>query len=142
MCLRPTYQDMFACAVYTGLRRGELVALQKRDIDLEAGTIRVGRSWEADTTKGGAEALLPIHPELRPYLEHAIGRSPSELVFPRASGQMFSRHVDLASILRRAMRVLALSSAGSTSAAAARRSGGRMPSGTRTRCSGAARLVG
>lgn len=55
------WRSFFACAVYTGLRRGELVALQKRDVDLEAQTITVCRSWKAATTKGG-HADLPDSP--------------------------------------------------------------------------------
>ena len=31
---------------YAGLRRGELRALRVRDVDLEAGTIRVERGWD------------------------------------------------------------------------------------------------
>ncbi len=98
-CWRP----MFACAVYTGMRRGELVALRKADVDLEAGSLLVAHSWGADTTKGGRAAVLPIHPELRPYLAEAIRRSTSALVFPRADGSMHREHIDLADILRAAM---------------------------------------
>ncbi|MBI3183320.1 MAG: hypothetical protein HYZ28_14375 [Myxococcales bacterium] len=85
-------------------KAGELVALRKADADLEAGTIAIAQSWGADTTKGNRAALLPIHPELRPYLTEAIRRSPSELVFPAANGRMHSRNLDLAEMLRGAMK--------------------------------------
>ncbi len=97
------WRALFACALYTGMRRGELVALRKRDIDLKEGTITIARSWSADTTKGDSEAILPIHPELSPYLREAIRRSPSELVFPRVDGSMQSENINLPDILRRAM---------------------------------------
>lgn len=47
------WRCLFATAVYTGMRRGELVALQKGDVDLEQGEIVVTRSWEAGTTNCG-----------------------------------------------------------------------------------------
>jgi len=48
---------IWATALYAGLRRGELQALRWEDIDLEAGVIRVERSWDA---KAG-----PIEPKSR-----------------------------------------------------------------------------
>jgi integrase len=97
------WRALFACAIYTGMRRGELVALQKSDVDLADGTITVGRSWHADTTKGGHADVIPIHPELRPFLRDAISMSRSRLVFPREDGSMQSENVDLAELLRGAM---------------------------------------
>ncbi len=99
----PEWRCLFATAVYTGMRRGELVALQKVDVDLEQGEILVTRSWEAGTTKGGRARLVPIHHELRPYLAQAMRESPSGLVFPRPDGSMHSLNVDLAPLLRSAM---------------------------------------
>lgn len=98
------WRAFFATAIYTGMRRGELAALEKSDIDLEAGTLNVARSWVADTTKGGRAYTLPIHPELRPYLAEAIRLSPSRLVFPREDGQMQSENLDLSPVLRTAMK--------------------------------------
>ncbi len=37
---------LWATAFYAGLRRGELMALRWEDVDLEAGLIRVERSWD------------------------------------------------------------------------------------------------
>jgi integrase len=37
---------VWATALYAGLRRGELQALRWRDVDLEAGVIRVEGSWD------------------------------------------------------------------------------------------------
>ncbi len=97
------WRCLFATAVYTGMRRDELVALQKVDVDLEQGEILVTRSWEAGTTKSGRARVVPIHHELRPYLVHAMRESPSGLVFPRPDGSMHSPNVDLAALLRSAL---------------------------------------
>ncbi len=99
-----------ASAVFTGMRRGELVALQKRDVDLssERPTITVCRSWENDSTKSGEVRVVPVHPELTSYLRDAISRSPSELVFPREDGTMHSEEIDLPKRLRAAMNRVGL----------------------------------
>ncbi len=99
----PEWQNLFATAVYTGMRRGELIALQKRDVDLPGGTITVTRSWEANTTKSGKPRVVPLHSELRRYLVDAMKKSPSELVFPREDGSMHAKDIKLQRILRGAM---------------------------------------
>lgn len=44
--MRPTDRATLGCAVYAGLRLGELLALDVPAIDLEGGWIHVHRSWE------------------------------------------------------------------------------------------------
>ncbi len=63
----------------------------------------VARSWNSSTTKGSRAAVLPLHPELKPFIADAIRRSPSDLVFPRADGSMHKESIDLAQILRAAL---------------------------------------
>ena len=101
--LDPRWRPLFAAAVYTGLRRGELLGLRKEDIDIEAGTIAVCRSHDSDTTKGGHADLLPIADDLRPFLVAAIEASPSKLVFPAPDGRQHPRDVALQKVLRRAL---------------------------------------
>lgn len=65
-------QTMVAVYIYAGLRREEGLWLQEKDVDLEAGYIRIrskevlGRSWQP---KNGKNRLVPISAELRRYLE-------------------------------------------------------------------------
>ncbi|SRR6266851_512193 len=101
--LTPRWCPLFAAALYTGLRKGELLGLRKRDVDLERRLLTVGRSWDRDITKGGREDVIPIAAELVPYLERALDESPSELVFPAEDGSMMRRDVGLESVLRRAL---------------------------------------
>lgn len=102
--LAPSWRPLFAAALYTGLRRGELLGLRKMDVDLEAGLITVCRSHGRDTTKGGHADVIPIATELGPYLRSAIDASPSALVFPRDDGTMMRPDVDLEGRLRRTLR--------------------------------------
>ncbi len=85
--LDPDWRPLFATAVYTGLWRGELLALRKEDVDLADRTIQVVRSTGNDTTKGGHADLIPIADGLLPYLKAAIAASPSDLVFPGEKGK-------------------------------------------------------
>ena len=108
------WRPLFAAAIYTGMRKGELLSIRKSDVDLKRQLLRVGRfSWERDTTKGGHAEFIPIHTELVPYLGEALARSPSDLVFPHVCypscrgcpglGAAMRPDVALESVLRRAM---------------------------------------
>jgi integrase len=101
--LSPTWRPLFATAVYTGLRRGELLALQKADVDFAARLIIVRRSHDRGTTKGDHADAIPIASELVPFLRAAVASSPSELVFPKADGTRMRPDVALEDILRRAL---------------------------------------
>jgi hypothetical protein len=82
------WRDLYAATLYLGLRKGEAFALRKGDVDLATMTVTVQRSHERATTKGGHVDTLPIHPQLVPYLVHAIAASGSEYVFPREDGKV------------------------------------------------------
>ncbi len=101
--LAPRWKALFATAIFTGLRKGELLGLRKTDVDLVARQLIVARSYDRDTTKGGRVRAVPIASELVPYLEAAFAVSPSRLVFPAEDGSMMRPDVALESVLRRAM---------------------------------------
>ena len=107
--VRPKWRALFATAIYTGLRKGELFALRKSDVDLAAGVVTVCRSHGRDTPKNGRAEAVPLNSELLThYLQQAIRTSPSDLVFPAPNGKMLRRQTQLELILRRAMRRAAL----------------------------------
>jgi integrase len=99
----PQHFHRFVTTLYTGLRKGELRALRKADIDWSLNAIWVRRSGARDTTKGGHEKPIPIHPDLEHVLREAVASSPSELVFPAPHGGMVRDDFRFADILRRAM---------------------------------------
>jgi integrase len=86
------------------MRKGELFALQKADVDFSAGLILVSRSHGRDIPKGGRVEAIPINSELTTYLKKAIAASPSELVFPDERGKMLPKHTAMVEVRRRAMR--------------------------------------
>jgi integrase len=99
------WRPLFATAIYTGLRKGELLGLRKSDVDFQSGLISVARSYDRETTKGQRAEAIPIARELVPYLQHALEASPSDLVFPKSdeAGSMMRPDVALEGVLRRAL---------------------------------------
>jgi integrase len=79
------WRCLFAAALYTGMRKGELLGLRKEDVDLAARLITIRRSHDRDTTKGGHADAVPIAVELAPYLEVAMAESRTDLVSPAAT---------------------------------------------------------
>ena len=79
---------LYATAVYTGLRQGELAALAWDRVDLERRLITVDRSFKGPT-KGGRVRYVPILDVLLPVLRawRLLGGG-SGLVFPNERGRM------------------------------------------------------
>ncbi len=101
--LSPDLRPLFAVAIYTGLRKGELLALRKEDVDLEARRLTVARSHDRDTTKGNRADVIPIAEEAVPYFQQASAASLSELLFPAPDGSMRRRDFKAQAILQRAL---------------------------------------
>jgi integrase len=83
-------RPLWACALYGGLRRGELMALRVEDIDLAAGLIRVERSWDVkegviEPKSRAGRRSVPIAAVLRGYLAER------KLQLGRAEGLFFGR---------------------------------------------------
>jgi integrase len=96
--LLPRDRGLWAAALYAGLRRGELLALRWEDIDLNAGIIRVERSYDpkegvfiAPKTRAGRR-IVPIASVLRGLLiEHRLLTGRSEgLVFGATAERPFT----------------------------------------------------
>ena len=74
-------RDIYACAFYAGLRRGELMALKVEDV--LADRIRVRRSWdqvegEKGTKSKAGERDVPVIPTLREILERRCADRPKD----------------------------------------------------------------
>lgn len=90
---------MLHMLLYSGLRRGELLALEKSDVDLKNGTITVnktlcdnhGKPYVQDTTKTEAgERIVPIFEPLKNVLSKYMLSSDNELLFPNERGKYIS----------------------------------------------------
>ena len=100
--LDEAWRGLFATAIYTGMRKGELCGLRKADVDLKNGRITVRRSYGQGTTKGGRDGFVPIHEELRPFLEEAL-KGPGGFVFPGKDGRARGPSFQPEKVLRRAL---------------------------------------
>ena len=97
------WRNLFIAALYTGMRKGELFGLRKRDVDLRSGVIVVARSYDNETTKGAHADAIPIAKPLRAHLEEAMSLSSTDLVFPDSKGCMRSPEADPQKVLRSAL---------------------------------------
>jgi integrase len=79
----------YALAVYTGMRAGELAALEWSDIDLDRRLIAVQRSFDGPT-KSDRVRHVPILDPLLPLLRQWRLRNPGRLVFTNVAGSMFA----------------------------------------------------
>jgi integrase len=96
---------IYLTAAFTGLRRGELLALRWRDVDFEADSIRVLESADAregaGTTKSGKGRSVPMVADVATALAclsvRPIFIDPHDLVFPGQTGG----HLDGSALRRR-----------------------------------------
>lgn len=90
---------IFLTAAFTGLRMGELLALEWRDVDLERRVLRVRGSWsgsEITLPKGGKVRSVPVAPRIAEALGALSPAIPHGLVFRGPSG-----HLDRSALRRR-----------------------------------------
>lgn len=107
--------ELYAIAIYTYMRPGELRALRWSDVDLDHRIIHVSNAWhyteqkmKAPKTLAGIRDVL-IEPTLLPLLERLRG-APEDLVVPQISAvwrstlpQMVRRHLCQAGVTRSAL---------------------------------------
>ncbi|MGH3118310.1 MAG: tyrosine-type recombinase/integrase [Gaiellales bacterium] len=94
-----TYPEraLWATALFAGLRRGELMALEWKDVDLERNVIRVERSWDvqegpSDPKSAAGTRTVPIVAALRvELLKHRVRQGRRDgLVFGRTATRPFN----------------------------------------------------
>lgn len=93
-----------AICLYTGSRPGEAMGLHVDDVDTEAWTLTIRRSWSNPWPKDDEPRTVLVVPELRPLLEAAMKATPNRLLLPQADGRPFEPSIrfNLVDHLRRA----------------------------------------
>lgn len=81
---------LYACAVFTGMRAGELAGLWWDDVSIERRLITVQRSYDGPT-KAEDVRYVPILDALLPILREWRLRHPGRLVFTNQSGRMLGK---------------------------------------------------
>lgn len=95
--VRPDAQDLVSVLPATGLRWGEVTALQPRDIDLEHGLLTVSRSWKwtdskehvlgpPKTSRSRRTIALPRQ-TIEVFARNMEGKAPDELIFTNTQGR-------------------------------------------------------
>ena len=79
----------YALAIFSGMRAGELAALEWPDIDLERRLMAVQRSFDGPT-KSDRVRYVPILDPLLPLLRQWRLKHPGRLVFTNMAGTMFA----------------------------------------------------
>lgn len=83
----PGVMELYATAVYTGLRVGELLGLKWSEVEFDRQLITVLRSHDVETTKGGDIRHVPIVDPLLPLLkEWKLACGSPVWVFPTSRG--------------------------------------------------------
>ncbi|MGO9291333.1 MAG: tyrosine-type recombinase/integrase [Polyangia bacterium] len=93
---QPTEYPVYATALYTGLRMGEMWGLRWADCDLDRGLLTVRRSYRL-APKSGKPRAVPMNPVLLPILRQWRNDCPASdeaLVFPTARGYMRQKDRD------------------------------------------------
>lgn len=106
-CVKPQWRNFFAAAIYLGLRKGELAGVLKTDVDAQARTLDVARSYKRETTKGGHSDRLPIPEPLWPYVEKAL-ETKGPYLFPSPKGFMRKESSRVGERLKTALKAAGL----------------------------------
>lgn len=86
----PLSFEAAAFALNTGLRPGEIMALQRRDIDFDQGLVHVRRIWCStanalrDRTKTKRERKVSLNPQLLEVISPKFGLEPEAMLLPGA----------------------------------------------------------
>jgi integrase len=81
-------RDIYAVAVYTGLRAGELFGLEWPDVDLEHGVASIRHSWQGTATKRGeARRVSLLEPAIEALRRQHTRSKDRRNVFPARDGE-------------------------------------------------------
>ena len=88
---RPGISELYATALYTGMRAGELAGLRRHDIDVAARRIRVMRTYDDEPTKNARIRWVPVLDPLLPLLSGWLDDHRGAVVFPTRDQTVMGR---------------------------------------------------
>jgi len=97
-------RPVFAAAIFTGFRKGELCGLLKSDVDLDRRIISARACYGRRYTKNKKHRPVRIPEELVPFLDYALQRFEGPYLFPDERGAMRTKSWQPEDVLRRALR--------------------------------------
>ncbi len=95
---------VFAAAISSGLRKGELCGLLKKDLDVPRRLLVARHSYERPFPKSKKQRVVRIPEEFVPFYEYARQTYPGAWLFPHADGTMRDRTWQPEDVLRRALK--------------------------------------
>jgi integrase len=89
--LSPDQRPVFAAAIFTGFRKGELCGLRKDDVDLTRRLLIARRSYDRPFPKSKRQRVVAIPEEFVPFIQRALKATRSPWLFPDETGAMRSK---------------------------------------------------
>jgi integrase len=85
-------RDIYAVAVYTGVRAGELFGLEWPDVDLRSGVATIRHSWKGTPTKRGEDRRVSlVRPAIEALERQKLRSGDRRNVFPARDGEARSK---------------------------------------------------
>ncbi len=97
-------RPVFAAAIFTGFRKGELCGLRKDDVDLTRRLLVARRSYDRPFPKSKKQRVIAIPEEFVPFVQQALRASPGPWLFPDEDGKMRNKTWQPEDVLRRALK--------------------------------------
>jgi len=95
---------VFAAAISSGLRKGELCGLLKKDLDLPRRLVVARHSYAQPFPKSKKQRVVRIPEEFVSFYEYAAETYPGPWLFPHADGAMRDKAWQPEDVLRRALK--------------------------------------
>ncbi|MGC3996382.1 MAG: tyrosine-type recombinase/integrase [Anaeromyxobacter sp.] len=102
--LAPEQRPVFAAAIFTGFRKGELCGLRKDDVDLVRRLVMARRSYERPFPKSKRQRVVAIPEEFVPFITYALRATKGPWLFPDDTGAMRNKTWQPEDVLRRALK--------------------------------------
>jgi integrase len=102
--LAPDQRPVFAAAIFTGFRKGELCGVRKDDVALVRRLVMARRSYERPFPKSKRQRVVAIPEEFAPFVAYALRATKGPWLFPDENGAMRNKTWQPEDVARRALK--------------------------------------